>query len=46
MTLRKDLSLFIKMNSFGVIFICIIVVFILGMGFFSISNTVYVYSET
>jgi len=46
LTMRKDISLFIKINSYGVIFITIIVVFILGMGFYGFSNTVYAYSES
>lgn len=37
--------MFIKINSFGVIFICIIVIFILSYGFYSFSNTTFVISN-
>ena len=41
MVLPKDVSLYNKINSFGVIFIFIILVFELGVGIFSLTNTTY-----
>ena len=41
----RDLSIFVKINSFGVIFVIIVLAFICGMGFFSLSNTHYVFDE-
>jgi hypothetical protein len=41
----RDLSIFVKINSFGVIFVAIIISFICGMGFYSLSNTHYVFDE-
>ena len=40
-TSKKDLAIFVKINTFGVIFVFIIVIFILSCGFYSISNTDY-----
>ena len=44
MGIPKDVSIYAKINSFGVVFIGIIIVFIFGLGFYSISNTHYTYS--
>lgn len=44
MTASSNLQLFVKINSFGVIFIAIIIVFICGMGFYGFSNTAFTYS--
>ena len=41
MVLPKDVSLYNKINSFGVIFIFIILLFELGVGIFSLTNTTY-----
>jgi sodium-coupled neutral amino acid transporter 9 len=42
---KKDISLFIKVNSYGVIFICITVVFILSYGFYSFTDTNFIISN-
>jgi amino acid permease len=39
--LKRDLTIFMKMTSYGAIAIISILVFIIGVGFFSISNTNY-----
>ena len=46
MTASPNLQLFVKINSFGVIFIAIIILFICGMGFYAFSNTAFTYSES
>lgn len=46
MTLKKDMSIFIKINSFGVFFTILIVSFIFIMGFYSMSHTQYHYVLT
>ena len=46
MTASPNLQLFVKINSFGVIFIAIIIVFICGMGFYAFSNTTFTYSKS
>lgn len=38
-TLKKDLSIFIKLMSFGSIFIISLVVFIIGFGFYALGTT-------
>jgi len=38
-SLKKDLKIFIKINSFGVIFTLLIIFFILGAGISSLINT-------
>lgn len=45
MTLAKDLSLFVKINQFGVIFICGIVVFLISMGVKALFETNFTISE-
>ena len=45
MTAPRDVSLYVKINSFGVVFISIVVVFLIGMGFYSLGNTTYVYNK-
>ena len=45
MVIPKDVSLYNKINSFGVIFIFIILVFELGVGIFSLTNTTYTTDE-
>jgi thiol:disulfide interchange protein len=40
-TLKKDLSIFIRINSFGVIFSLAIIFFVIAMGIYSMSNTNY-----
>lgn len=42
---KKDISLFIKLNSIGVLFVCIILIFILSYGFYAFSNTTFVISN-
>ena len=46
MGIPKDVSIYAKINSFGVVFISIIILFIFGLGFYSIFNTEYTYSES
>jgi len=38
-TLKKDLTIFIKLMSFGSIFIISLILFIIGFGFYAIANT-------
>lgn len=38
---KKDISLFIKINSIGVVFVCIILFFIFSYGFYAFSNTTF-----
>ena len=45
MGIPKDVSIYAKINSFGVVFIGIIIVFILGLGFYSLSNTDFTTNE-
>lgn len=37
----RDVSIYAKINSFGVVFILIIIVFTVGVGIYSLSNTAY-----
>jgi len=37
--LKKDLKIFIKINSFGVIFTLLIILFIIGVGISTMINT-------
>ena len=45
MTASRNLTIFVKINSFGVIFVAIVMAFICGMGFFAFTNTDFVYSQ-
>jgi hypothetical protein len=38
-TLKKDLTIFIKLMSFGSIFIISLILFIIGFGFYAVANT-------
>lgn len=38
-TLKKDLSIFIKLMSFGSIFIISLILFIIGFGFYALAST-------
>ena len=42
-TARKDLTIFIKINTFGVLFTMIIITFIIGVGFYGIFHGGYTY---
>ena len=42
-TLKKDLSIFIRLVSFGSIFIISLILFIIGFGFYAFSNTDFVF---
>ena len=46
MGIPKDVSIYAKINSFGVVFIAIIILFIFGLGFYGMANTDYTYSES
>jgi hypothetical protein len=46
MTMRKDLQIFVKINSYGVIFIAILILSICSMGFYGFSNTAYTSNRT
>ena len=46
MTSRRDLKIFIKMNSYGVVFVCCTLLSILCIGFYSLSNTEYTFNIT
>lgn len=41
MVAPKNTSIYNKINSFGVVFICIIIVFTIGVGIYSLTNTDY-----
>jgi Na+/proline symporter len=45
MTASRNLAIFVKINSFGVIFVGIVLAFICGMGFFGFTNTEYVFNK-
>ena len=45
MGIPKDVSIYAKINSFGVVFITVILLFIFGLGFYSLSNTEFTTSE-
>ena len=45
MVAPKDTSIYNKINSFGVLFIIIIIIFTIGMGIYSLTNTSYTSSE-
>lgn len=45
MTAIKDLKIFVRINSYGVIFISLIICIIIGMGIYGFSNTEYVYNQ-
>jgi sodium-coupled neutral amino acid transporter 9 len=42
---KKDISLFVTVNSFGVIFVCITITFIFSYGFYSFTNTNFIISN-
>jgi len=41
MVAPKNVSIYNKINSFGVIFIIIIIIFTIGVGIYSLTNTDY-----
>ena len=45
MTATRDVSIYVKINSFGVIFIIIVALFICALGVQALFNTEYVYSQ-
>ena len=45
MVAPKDVSIYNKINSFGVLFICIIIFFTIGVGIYSLMNTYYTMNE-
>jgi amino acid transporter len=45
MSIPKDTSIYAKINSFGVIFIMIIIITISGVGIYSMTNTNYTYDK-
>ena len=42
-TMRKDLEIFIKLNFFGAWMIFVVIIFVLGYGFYAFSNTSYAF---
>lgn len=46
MTAPKDTSIYNKINSFGVVFIIIIIIFTVGVGIYSFTNTTYTDSKS
>ena len=42
---KRDFSVFIKINSYGVLFVIAILVFLFGYGFYSLSNTSFIISN-
>ena len=46
MTAPREVKIYNKINSFGVVFIVIIIIFQLGVGIYSITNTDYIYSKS
>jgi hypothetical protein len=45
MTAIRNLGIFVKINTFGVIFIAMIIIFIIGTGIQAFMNTDFVYTE-
>jgi hypothetical protein len=45
-TAVRNLSIFVKIASFGVIFVTLIILFILAVGIFSFTNTDFVYKTS
>jgi len=45
MGIPTNVSIYAKVNSFGVVFIAIIILFIFGLGFYSMSNTEFTYDK-
>lgn len=45
MTAPKSVAIYVKINSFGVIFICVVALYISALGFYSLSNTDFIYSK-
>lgn len=46
MTAIRDLQIFVRINSYGVIFITLVILFICGMGFYAFGNTSYTTNQT
>ena len=44
--MKRNLSIFVKINTFGVVPIFIIIIFIIGVGFYSMTNTSFTFSNT
>lgn len=45
-TLKRNLSIFVKINTFGVIAVFGVIVFVCSFGFYSFTNTEFVISAT
>ena len=45
MVTPKNTSIYNKINSFGVIFICLIIIFTVGVGIYSLTNTEYTFDK-
>jgi hypothetical protein len=45
-TAKKDLSIFIRLMTYGSAFIIALVLFIIGFGFYGIGNTTYEFLPT
>ncbi len=46
MTAVRDLQIFVKINSYGVIFIFLIILFVCGVGIYGLTTTTYTTSRT
>jgi hypothetical protein len=46
LTLIKNLSIFVKMNTFGVVFVTMIIIFVVGVGIYALTNTNFVIQTT
>lgn len=44
-TAIRNLNIFVKIATFGVIFVSLIIIFIVGVGIYGFTNTDYVYSD-
>lgn len=44
-TAIRNLSIFVKIATIGVIFVALIIIFIMGIGIYGFTNTKYVYNE-
>lgn len=44
-TAIRILSIFVKIATFGVIFVSLIIIFIIGVGVYGFTNTDYVYND-
>jgi hypothetical protein len=44
--MKKNLAIFVKINTFGVIAVCGVIIFVCGFGFYALTNTTFTFSWT